>query len=258
MKQKVAWQASQWKTKMYEKLMEINEKVENTYIANQVTENEQLFNDKETIAINYCPPIIDSEMHKQVLKEIITILKEYMPEEKTTLEELEEIDASLLSQITTEDDSFDFDEFANPSYARTVLIYSLKPFLKVYGKQFSVNNKTNEWKLGHCPVCGHNAIFATLSERENGKRYLICPLCETKWPFNRVACPYCLEKDPEKLGYFKVEEEKQYRVNFCLTCKGYIKTCDERSGSLLTDNILLEDAKTSYLDHLAQKEGFKR
>ncbi|KUO51539.1 MAG: hypothetical protein APF76_12835 [Desulfitibacter sp. BRH_c19] len=258
MEQKIERQIPQWKIKMFEKLIQIDQNVEKTYIPNQVTD---IF-----------PPGIDIEGYRKVLKEVISLLKEYMEEEIKTLGELEEIASAeeegedsrlqrIFSQITIKNGSFELEQFTNPSYAKTVLIYSLKPFLKVYGKQVTKNNDIHEWKSGHCPVCGHNAVFARLSGKENGKRYLLCPLCETQWPFNRIACPFCLEKDPEKLGYFKIEEEKKfngYKVNFCLTCNGYIKTYDERSGSLLKDNILIEDAETSYLDYLAQKEGFQR
>ncbi|WP_353681828.1 formate dehydrogenase accessory protein FdhE [Pelotomaculum sp. PtaB.Bin117] len=40
------------------------------------------------------------------------------------------------------------------------------------------------------------------------KRYLYCGLCEVKWRFQRLGCPYCASLESQ---FLKVEGEDKYR-----------------------------------------------
>lgn len=156
---------------------------------------------------------------------------------------------------------FDLEKFEDPSLANFVISHSIKPFLLAYAESMEGIFPKEKWKKQYCPICGHDPSFARLAKDENGKRYLICIVCETQWHFNRIKCPYCLEEHPDKLGYFRVEDHEEfdgYRVSYCLSCKRYIKTYDEKGRIKKINNYYLENIKTASLDFLAQKEGFIR
>jgi len=134
-------------------------------------------------------------------------------------------------------------------------IQTLKPFFENLAEQWRKDQKEFSWGQGFCPFCGG---YPELGEiREEGKRFLHCPLCATQWDYPRLKCPYCQNEDQEKLTYFQVEGETGQRVDICLLCRHYLKTVDSReSGEPLDAEV--EDFLTLHLDHLAQEEGFMR
>jgi formate dehydrogenase maturation protein FdhE len=56
-----------------------------------------------------------------------------------------------------------------------------------------------------CPTCGLMPHFSMLKEEE-GFREMECWLCGTRWPFSRLECLSCGEKNQHRLGYFTAEE----------------------------------------------------
>ncbi|OQX11520.1 MAG: hypothetical protein BWK80_44610, partial [Desulfobacteraceae bacterium IS3] len=77
-----------------------------------------------------------------------------------------------------------------------------------------------------------------------------------KWPTLRIACPFCENRNTEKLHYLYSEEEKEYRTDVCESCGKYIKTVDLRK----TGRIFyapLEQIATLHLDMKAKEAGFK-
>lgn len=114
---------------------------------------------------------------------------------------------------------------------------------------------TNE--RGRCPICGRNGDFAELSDREHGRRYLACMHCDISWPFRRIGCIYCGNKEFETLGYLLVDGCKTYKIYHCEKCLGYLKTYDRRDdGPLTRKRPLLENIHTYFLDLLALKQGY--
>lgn len=111
------------------------------------------------------------------------------------------------------------------------------------------------WMESRCPVCGGRPGMDELAGEE-GRRYLCCSGCATRWPFKRIQCPYCGCSDPALLSYFAPGEEPT-RVSVCRKCSRYIKTRDSRRGNALVP-LEAEDLMTIHLDLLAAKEGFER
>lgn len=111
------------------------------------------------------------------------------------------------------------------------------------------------WQEGYCPVCGSRAGMAELAGDE-GKRLLSCSTCSFTWPFPRITCPYCGNKEPDSLSYFEAGEGPT-RVDVCRKCSRYLKTRDSRKGH---GDVPLEaeDLATIHLDLLAAREGFER
>jgi FdhE protein len=110
-----------------------------------------------------------------------------------------------------------------------------------------------------CPFCGHYPGISLIVGGEEGKRYLSCSLCETRWPFKRIACAVCGTEDADALEYLSMEGVDRYRIDLCHSCRGYIKTvrldkfvepeeCDPAVENLLT----------VHLDSAALKKGFRR
>jgi len=91
-------------------------------------------------------------------------------------------------------------------------------------------------------------------ERDTGKRFFICPLCSTEWEFTRIKCPFCGNEDQKYLGFFTINDDFKFRVDYCRKCKGYIKTLNKKYVG--DENIELTPASTIELDIAAEKEGF--
>jgi FdhE protein len=84
-------------------------------------------------------------------------------------------------------------------------------------------------------------------------RYLSCGCCGTRWRFRRTACPFC-ESNSQRLGVVAVEGEKPLRVDYCESCRGYLKTYDGQGDEAL----FLADWSSLHLDLVARDRGLKR
>jgi FdhE protein len=135
------------------------------------------------------------------------------------------------------------------------LVQSLKPVLENLAEGWRSALKEFSWDKGFCPFCGGNAGMGEI--REEGRRFLHCPLCGTEWEYPRMKCPYCQNEDQEQHTYFQVEKESENRVDICLACRHYLKTVDSREMEGPLD-FEVEDYLTLHLDHLAQEEGYLR
>jgi len=112
------------------------------------------------------------------------------------------------------------------------------------------------WPHGHCPVCGSMPIMSELREKE-GFRFNICGFCHSEFHAPRLQCPFCLETDTNKLGYYEAKEEPGMRINTCQTCNMYIKLIDFRNLDRRALP-LIDDLETLSLDVVAREKKFKR
>lgn len=112
------------------------------------------------------------------------------------------------------------------------------------------------WEQGTCPICGSLPFHSALTGKE-GVRSNSCSFCRACYRSVRLQCPYCQERDAAKLPFFSADEEPGYRVDVCLTCKGYIKTTDFRDFDR-PSLAALDDLESLALDILAVKRGFIR
>lgn len=134
---------------------------------------------------------------------------------------------------------------------------ALGPSLEAAGFALSQHlSKDGPRQHGHCPVCGSLPFLAVLQGKE-GFRFLTCSFCRTEYRTRRLACSYCDESDPTRLGFFDTEEGQGFRLDVCNTCQCYIKTADFRT----MDKVAvpeLDDLVSLPLDFLAQGRGYKR
>jgi FdhE protein len=78
-----------------------------------------------------------------------------------------------------------------------------------------------------CPFCNARPVAGVLrGEGDGGKRWLLCSLCSTEWPYRRVLCPGCGEENKDKLPIYTAAEFRAVRVDACDTCHTYLKSID--------------------------------
>jgi FdhE protein len=130
---------------------------------------------------------------------------------------------------------------------------TLKPFLSVPARSFISRIDLERWRRGYCPICGGWPDFALL-DRERGSRWLVCPRCDSSWPFQRLQCPYCGNQDHSFLAYF-ADDTGLYRLYVCDQCHKYIKAIDLRQTQ--SDiHVELERLSTLDMDHQAKEKGY--
>ena len=144
-----------------------------------------------------------------------------------------------------------------PHAAHFLAQASLMPSLRAAARELAVRlPQLNIHAFGHCPICGSLPLVSTLRGKE-GTRHATCSFCSHEYRIQRLACPFCDEKDQQQLKFFHVPEQPGYRVDVCATCKSYIKTADFRE--LDREPLpVLDDLESLPLDILAQNEGYRR
>jgi FdhE protein len=107
------------------------------------------------------------------------------------------------------------------------LYHSLRPALRSCARQLSgflADEAAGE--QGYCPICGSPPGLSCLEDA--GQRALFCSFCWHTWTVRRILCPFCGNQDQERLLFLFSEEEPEYRVDACASCRKYIKTVDTR------------------------------
>lgn len=137
-----------------------------------------------------------------------------------------------------------------------VLAWSLRPFLvrtaDVLQQRSGQAVPFGAWKRGICPVCGGEPDLACITT--SGERLLICGRCQTRWPTEPFACPFCGEADKHRITSFATRDGI-YRVTACQSCKRYLKTLDgRRAGRAVMP--ALDAIATLPLDAVVMQRGF--
>ena len=210
--------------------------------------------------------VIDTKASKDLMIQICNIVKELKGDMAVSAQavleaiEAEKIDLDSLFYSLFEGGASFFEKTAGrveiDKNALAFMTYSsIKPSLTISEGQLSTYlNRESTWEKGYCPVCGSlPALSMFIGE---GERFLFCSFCWHQWSSRRLFCPFCDNTDSKTLNYFYSEEEKEYRVDLCDSCKKYIKTVDTRQ----TQRYIyppLEAVSTLHLDIEAQKKGFE-
>jgi len=149
----------------------------------------------------------------------------------------------------------------NPSDVQFFGKACLQPYLR-WLAETGARPSSREFPVGErcCPFCGGNPQVSFLQIREttseSGNRDLVCATCTINWSFRRVACAYCGEERPTKLGYFHTPEYDHIRIEACDTCKRYIKGVDlTKLGFAIP---LVDEVAAAALDLWAPEHGYKK
>ena len=166
-----------------------------------------------------------------------------------------EASRALLSGVLTQE--YQFPDGFKGSRAATLLAANetLRLLLAPVAASAERDGLLDKWAAAYCPVCGA-APHLALIEGDEGRRFLSCGRCFTRWNFRRMVCPFCGEAGKDKTRYFTVENDVAHRVYVCDTCKHYLKSVDTRVKA--TPFARLEDLATIRLDIVAKREGYIR
>jgi FdhE protein len=106
-----------------------------------------------------------------------------------------------------------------------------------------------------CPFCGSRPVAGVLrGEGDGGKRWLLCSVCSTEWPFRRVLCWNCGEEDKDKLPIYSAPDFRAVRVDACDTCHTYLKSVDlTKDGHAVP---MVDEIATVALDIWAEEHGY--
>jgi len=149
------------------------------------------------------------------------------------------------------DDSW---EPARPGLLRTAgwltLSAALRPLVLAFGEW----RDQDRWLRRYCPACGALPCMAQLVGVDPGRRrFLACGRCTSQWRYGRTGCPFC-ETESHRLSSLGVDDEGGLRVDYCESCRGYLKTYNGQGD----EQVLLADWTSLHLDLLAHNRGLAR
>jgi FdhE protein len=149
------------------------------------------------------------------------------------------------------------DESWTPSRAgslRYVGWLTMAACLDPLARAFSDWRNEDRWLRRYCPSCGSLPAMAQLVGVDPGRlRLLSCGCCGSRWRFGRTACPFCDAESP-RLSSLGVEGEGGLRIDYCESCRGYLKTYDGHGA----ESVLLADWTSLHLDLAARDRGLQR
>ncbi|PKL37553.1 MAG: hypothetical protein CVV44_14485 [Spirochaetae bacterium HGW-Spirochaetae-1] len=255
----------------YHSLFLFQEKTGETFIAD-MNESVATFFRKETF------PFIDVDkisFPEAILKQLIGSLDELLVIIKNTYEGVKLDSLSELfsrnhllindtARLALKGDLSKLKEIADEAKIGTdefifITLNWLKPLFAAMREHFFHDVDTTEWLQPQCPFCGFHADMGKIVEGRDNVRLLHCGFCDNEWKFTRLTCAVCANEDAQAQGYFTESDEAIHRIDYCDTCRGYIKTLripkkyDESRYDLTVENII-----TGHLDASAIDKGYNR
>jgi FdhE protein len=146
-------------------------------------------------------------------------------------------------------------EPAHPGLLRYLGWTALARFLRPLEDAFDSWREEEQWLRSYCPTCGAAPAMGQLVGVEPGRlRFLSCGCCGARWRYRRTGCPFCESADDHRLSALTIEGEKYLRIDYCQSCRAYLKTYDG-AGS---ETLFLADWTSLHLDIIARDRGLKR
>jgi FdhE protein len=133
----------------------------------------------------------------------------------------------------------------------TALARHLRPLVEA----FSIWRDEEHWLRDYCPTCGSPPAMAQLVGVDPGRlRFFCCGCCSTRWRYRRIGCPFCETPDNHRLSSLAIEGEKYLRIDYCQSCRAYLKTYNGEGS----EPLFLADWTSLHLDVIASDRGLKR
>jgi FdhE protein len=108
-----------------------------------------------------------------------------------------------------------------------------------------------------CSFCRQRPSTGVLRDAGHGtRRALVCGLCFTEWPFERIVCPSCGERRFDALPVYTAEQIAGVRIDGCDSCGAYLKTIDASTDGAAVPHV--DDLATLALDLWAREQGYQR
>jgi FdhE protein len=143
----------------------------------------------------------------------------------------------------------------DPELLQTLAEASVRPSVQAVAKTLGPFVEENRWLKAVCPVCGSEPKFAELRGQElAASRYLHCGFCGWAWPIRRLGCPFCDNKDHDRLQTLIIENHLACKLEVCDACHRYLKLVDNKEflGLIPEVEVLL----TPHLDVAAVDRGY--
>ncbi len=176
---------------------------------------------------------LDGWSAQEVFDRLLSCFNEHFPENAESLANLEAVcqngslSAAKLLGITlgnswSELRTIAYENSLDLDLLQLFTIYLARPFRQQMAEQLTSGLDLSLWEQGYCPVCGHSPVFGSILGKE-GRRWLWCCCCNTRWRFDRIGCPFCQNRSQQELGYLTAEEYPGYRIYVCDSCRRYLK-----------------------------------
>jgi FdhE protein len=143
----------------------------------------------------------------------------------------------------------------DPELLQTLAEASVRPSVQAVAMALGSFVANDRWLRTICPVCGSEPKFAELRGQELGaSRYLHCGFCGWAWPIHRLGCPFCDNKDHDRLQTLIIENHLACKLEVCEVCHRYLKLVDSKEflGLIPEVEVLL----TPHLDLAAVERGY--
>jgi FdhE protein len=137
----------------------------------------------------------------------------------------------------------------------TLAMASIRPSVEAVAKRVGAFVDNIRWLRLVCPVCGAEPGYAELRGQElAASRYLHCGFCGWAWPVRRLACPFCDNKDHDRLQTLIIENHLSCKLEVCDVCRRYVKSVDNKEfiGVIPEVEVLI----TPHLDLAAMERGY--
>jgi len=134
-----------------------------------------------------------------------------------------------------------------------LFLQAMRPFLSRCADAVMARTSFHGWPHGNCPLCGGEPDFSIITPA--AERLLICSRCTTRWRFDHIKCPFCLNTDRDRMTSFATRDG-WYRLNGCDVCQRYVKAFDGRNA---TRQVMpaVDAIATLPLDAAAVQRGYR-
>ena len=143
----------------------------------------------------------------------------------------------------------------DPEILQTLAEASVRPSVQAVVQSLGSFVEYDRRLIAVCPVCGSVPEFAELRGQELGaSRYLHCGFCGWAWPIRRLGCPFCDNKEHERLQTLIIENHLPCKLEVCEVCHPYLKLVDSKEFLSLIPEV--EVLLTPHLDVAAVERGY--
>jgi FdhE protein len=145
---------------------------------------------------------------------------------------------------------------ADPAVLHALTPLIGRPLLQAWRRRWA-DRVPADWRAGYCPICGGWPVLAEVRGLE-GSRRLRCGDCGGDWPGRWLCCPFCGERDDQRLGSLvSAENVERHSVEVCDGCGGYIKSVTSLTP-MSADDVVLHHLTSLELDVAAMDRGYRR
>jgi FdhE protein len=208
---------------------------------------------------------LDASSAESLFRALCGLAKGRGPEVRAAAEEIEAaigwrgLDVQELLRGTAAAEGYPFamaDRWSlDPELLHTLAEASIRPSVQAVAKAVGPLAARDRWLKTVCPVCGSEPKYAELCGQElAASRYLHCGFCGWAWPARRLGCPFCDNKDHERLQTLIIENHLGCKLEVCDVCRRYLKLVDSKEfiGQVPEVEVLV----TPHLDLAAMERGY--